>query len=45
VRPVVRLEDGSNFNHAPNIASDPRNLSFFAMLCRYSTFDTLRQGG
>src|SRR5207237_7438935 len=28
VRPVGRLEDGSNFSHAPNIANIQRNLPF-----------------
>jgi hypothetical protein len=41
VRPVGRMEDGSDFNHAANIATNSRNLSFFAKPCRCATSDTL----
>jgi hypothetical protein len=41
VRAVGRLEDGSNFNHAPNIAKVQRTLRFSTMRDRTTTFDTL----
>ena len=41
VRAVGRLEDGSNFNHAPNIAKLQRTLRFSATRDRTTTFDTL----
>ncbi len=41
VRAVGRLEDGSNFNHAPNIAKVQRTLRFSATRDRTTTFDTL----
>jgi hypothetical protein len=41
VRAVGRLEDGSNFNHAPNIAKIQRTLPFSTTLYRTTTFDTL----
>jgi len=41
VRPVGRLEDGSNFSHAPNIANIQRNLPFLIARCFPSVFDTL----
>ena len=43
VRPVGRLEDGSNFRHAPNIASNPHNVSFFETLCHCAITYTLWQ--
>jgi hypothetical protein len=41
VRAVGRLEDGSNFNHAPNIAKIQRTLQFSTTRYRRSPFDTL----
>ncbi|HTF73381.1 MAG TPA: hypothetical protein VK620_03435 [Bradyrhizobium sp.] len=41
VRAVGRLEDGSNFNQAPNIAKIQRTLPFSTTLYRTTTFDTL----
>jgi hypothetical protein len=41
VRAVGRLEDGSNFNHAPNIAKIQRTLRYSATRYHRSTFDTL----
>jgi hypothetical protein len=41
VRAVGRLEDGSNFNHAPNIAKTQRTLRCSTTRYRRSTFDTL----
>ena len=41
VRAVGRLEDGSNFNHAPNIAKVQRTLRFSTTRDRTTTFDTL----
>jgi hypothetical protein len=41
VRAVGRLEDGSNFNHAPNIAKIQRTLPFSTARYRRSTFHTL----
>jgi hypothetical protein len=41
VRAVGRLEDGSNFNHAPNIEKIQRTLPFSTTRYRRSTFDTL----
>jgi hypothetical protein len=41
VRPVGRLEDGSNFNHVPNIANIQRTLPFLIARCSLSVFDTL----
>jgi len=41
VRAVGRLEDGSNFNHAPNIAKIQRTLPFSTTRYRTTTFDTL----
>ena len=41
VRAVGRLEDGSNFNHAPNIAKIQRTLRFSTTRYRTTTFDTL----
>ena len=41
VRAVGRLEEGSNFNHAPNIAKIQRTLPFSTTLYRTTTFDTL----
>ena len=41
VRAVGRLEDGSNFNHAPNIAKIRRTLPFSTTPYRTTTFDTL----
>ena len=41
VRAVGRLEDGSNFNHAPNIAKVQRTLRFSTTRYRTTTFDTL----
>ena len=41
VRAVGWLEDGSNFNHAPNIAKVQRTLRFSTTRDRTSTFDTL----
>lgn len=36
-----RLEDGSNFNHAPNIAKIQRTLRFSTTRNPTTTFDTL----
>jgi hypothetical protein len=41
VRAVGRLEEGSNFNHAPNIAKIQRTLPFSTTRYRTTTFDTL----
>ena len=41
VRAVGRLEDGSNFNHAPNIAKIQRTLRCSGTRCRRLAFDTL----
>ena len=41
VRAVGRLEEGSNFNHAPNIAKVQRTLPFSTTRYRTTTFDTL----
>ena len=41
VRAVGRLEEGSNFNHAPNIAKVQRTLRFSTTRDRTTTFDTL----
>jgi hypothetical protein len=41
VRAVGRLEEGSNFNHAPNIAKVQRALRFSTTRDRITTFDTL----
>jgi len=41
VRAVGRLEDGSNFNHAPNIAKLQRTLRFSTTRDRTTTFHTL----
>ena len=41
VRAVGQLEDGSNFNHAPNIAKVQRTLRFSTTRDRTTTFDTL----
>jgi hypothetical protein len=41
VRAVGRLEEGSNFNHAPNIAKIQRTLRCLGTRSRRSTFDTL----
>jgi hypothetical protein len=41
VRAVGRLEEGSNFNHGPNIAKIQRTLPFSTTLYRTTTFDTL----
>jgi hypothetical protein len=41
VRAVGRLEEGSNFNHAPNIAKIRRTLPFSTTRYRTTTFDTL----
>jgi hypothetical protein len=41
VRAVGRLEDGSNFNHAPNIAKIQRTLPFSTTRFQTATFDTL----
>ena len=41
VRAVGRLEDGSNFNQAPNIAKIQRTLPFSTTRYRTTTFDTL----
>jgi hypothetical protein len=41
VRAVGRLEDGSNFNHAPNIAKVQRTLRFSTTRDRTTTFGTL----
>jgi hypothetical protein len=43
VRPVGRLENVSNFNHAPNIAMILRNSPFSPPRCLSSVFDTLRR--
>ena len=41
VRAVGRLEDGSDFNDAPNIAKIQRTLRYLGTRYRRSTFDTL----
>jgi hypothetical protein len=41
VRAVGRLEEGSNFNHAPNIAKIQCTLPFSTTHYRTTTFDTL----
>ena len=41
VRAVGWGEEGSNFNHAPNIAKVQRTLRFSATRDRTTTFDTL----
>ena len=41
VRAVGRLEEGSNFNHAPNIAKVQRTLRISTTRDRTTTFDTL----
>jgi hypothetical protein len=41
VRAVGRLEDGSNFNQAPNIAKIQRTLPFSTTRYWITTFDTL----
>jgi hypothetical protein len=41
VRAVGWGEDGSNFNHAPNIAKVQRTLRFSTTRDRTTTFDTL----
>ena len=41
VRAVGRLEDGRNFNHAPNIAKIQRTLPFSTTRYRTTTIDTL----
>ena len=41
VRAVGRLEEGSNFNHASNIAKVQRTLRFSTTRDRTTTFDTL----
>ena len=41
VRAVGRLEEGSNFNHAPNIAKVQRTLRSSTTRDRTTTFDTL----
>jgi hypothetical protein len=41
VRAVGRLDEGSNFNHAPNIAKIQRTLPFSTTRYRTTTFDTL----
>ena len=41
VRAVGRLEEGSNFNHAPNIAKIQRTLPFSTTRYRTTNFDTL----
>jgi len=41
VRAVGWGEEGSNFNHAPNIAKIQRTLPFSTTLYRTTTFDTL----
>jgi hypothetical protein len=41
VRAVGRLEDGSNFNRAPNIAKVQHTLRFSTTRYRTTTFDTL----
>lgn len=41
VRAAGRLKDGSNFNHAPNIAKIQRTLQFSTTRYRRSPFDTL----
>jgi hypothetical protein len=41
VRAVGRLEDGSNFNEAPNIAKIQRTLPFSTKRYGTTTFDTL----
>ena len=41
VRAVGRLEEGSNFNHASNIAKVQRSLRFSTTRDRTTTFDTL----
>ncbi len=41
VRAVGRSEDGSNFNHATNIAKIQRTLRFSTTRYHVTTFDTL----
>ena len=41
VRAAGRLEDGSNFNHAPNIAKILSTLPFSTTRYPTTTFDTL----
>jgi len=41
VRAVGRLEDGSNFNQAPNIAKIQRTFPFPTTRYWITTFDTL----
>jgi hypothetical protein len=41
VRAVGRLEEGSNFNQAPNIAKIKRTLPFSTTRYWITTFDTL----
>jgi hypothetical protein len=41
VRAGGRLEEGSNFNHVPNIAKIQRTLPFSTTRYRTTTFDTL----
>jgi len=41
VRPVGRLVNVSNLNHAPNIARNWHNLSILPERCSFSVFDTL----
>ena len=41
VRAVGRLEEGSNFNYASNIAKVQRTLRFSTTRDRTTTFDTL----
>jgi hypothetical protein len=43
VRPVGRLGNACNSNHAPNIAKIRHNLPFFPGCCSSSVFDTLRR--
>jgi len=43
VRPVGRLRNASNFNHAPNVAMMRHNLPFSPLRCSSSVFDTLRR--
>jgi len=43
VRPVGRLGNVSNFNHAPNIVKIRHNLPFSPRRCFCSVFDTLRR--
>ena len=42
VRPVGRLGNTCNFNHAPNIAKIRHNLPFLPRCRSSSAFDTLR---